>query len=84
MTAARTVELPEQQIDFLDRLAKATDQSRDGVVSSVVARMMDNYNHVLSKIEQGEADVRAGRVHSMEEVEESSRRIIEKYIKASS
>lgn len=84
MAATFTVQLPEAQKAFLDNLAKATDRSRDGLVSSVVERMMDNYNHVIMKIEQGEADVHAGRLHNMEDVEESSMRIIEKYIKATS
>jgi predicted transcriptional regulator len=76
-----SIRIPDEQKDFLDRLAEATDRTRNNIISTAVGKMMENYRFVLSKIEQGEADVAAARVFSMNDVDKSSLAIIKKFSK---
>jgi predicted transcriptional regulator len=69
MTTQFSVRLPLEQKEFLDSLAEATNSTRNHVISSAVAKMMDNYQFVLNKIEQGDADYEAGLIVTMDEAE---------------
>lgn len=78
MSEAFSIRLPEEQKLFLERLAEATDRSRNSLISNAIGRMMDNYQFVLEKVEQGDADFAAGRIVSMEEVEQRTQSIIDR------
>lgn len=78
MSDTFSVRLPKAQRQFLDKMAKATDRTRNHIISSAVGQMIDNYTFVMAKIEAGEADVKAGRVVSMAEVERRSHVVIDK------
>ncbi len=78
MSEAFSIRLPEEQKVFLEKLAEATDRSRNSIISTAVGRMMDSYQFVLEKVEQGDADYAAGRVVSMDEVEKRTQSIIDR------
>ncbi|NJM28897.1 MAG: hypothetical protein HC855_01035 [Rhizobiales bacterium] len=78
MSDTFSVRIPKAQRVFLDKMAKATDRTRNHIISSAVGKMMENYEHVLAMVEEGEADLRAGRVYDMAEVERSSQAIIDR------
>lgn len=73
-----SVRLPKEQIEFLDNMAKTTDRSRNHLVSNAIARMKENYDFILRRIEEGDADFAAGRVVSHEEVMKRTQAIIDK------
>jgi predicted transcriptional regulator len=73
-----SVRIPKAQRVFLDKMAKATDRTRNHIISSAVGKMMENYQFVLAKVEQGEADRRAGRVFDIAEVERRSQAVIDR------
>ena len=73
-----SVRIPKSQRTFLDKMAKATDRTRNHIISSAVGKMMENYSFVMAKIEEGEADLKAGRTLSMAEVERRSQAVIDK------
>jgi predicted transcriptional regulator len=77
-----SIRLPDEQKEFLDNLADATDRTRNQIISSAVGKLMENYAYVLEKIEQGEADVAAGRVFDTGEVERRTQAIIDQYSKS--
>lgn len=77
MADAFSIRLPEEQKIILEKLAEATDRSRNSLISAAVGRMMDSYQFVLKKVEQGDADYAAGRVVSMDEVEKRTQSIID-------
>lgn len=77
MADAFSIRLPDEQKVFLEKLAEATDRSRNSLISAAVGRMMDSYQFVLEKVEQGDADYAAGRVVSMDEVEKRTQSIID-------
>jgi predicted transcriptional regulator len=83
MNETFTVRLPEDQKAFLNKLAGTTEQSRDTLVSSIVRHMVDNYDYVMGKVVKGEADMVAGRVHIIEDVEASTQAIIDRYVSKS-
>lgn len=78
MSDTFSVRLPKAQRQFLDKMAKATDRTRNHIISSAVGQMIDNYTFVMAKIEAGEADLKAGRMVSMAEVERRSQAVIDK------
>lgn len=80
MSEAFSIRLPEDQKKFLENLAKATDRSRNSLISTAVGRMMENYKFVLEKVEQGDADYAAGQIVSMDEVEKRTQLIIDRAI----
>ena len=77
MADAFSIRLPEEQKIILEKLAEATDRSRNSLISAAVGRMMDSYQFVLKKVEQGDDDYAAGRVVSMDEVEKRTQSIID-------
>ena len=82
MSDTFSVRLPKAQRSFLDRMAKATDRTRNDIITGAIGKMMDNYNFVMSRIEQGEADAAAGRVHSLSDVERRTQAVIDRAQKA--
>ncbi len=78
MSDAFSVRLPKEQVRFLDKMAKATDRSRNNMISSAVGRMMDNYNYVAKLVEEADADIAAGRVYDNEEVMRRAQDIIDR------
>jgi predicted transcriptional regulator len=72
-----SVRLPDAQKEFLDTLANATDRSRNHLISAAVSKMMENYQFVLAKIEQGDADYEAGRIVSMDDAERRTQAVID-------
>ncbi len=76
MSDAFSIRLPEEQKAFLEKLAEATDRSRNSIISAAVGRLMESYQFVLKKVEQGDADYLAGHVVSMDEVEKRTQSII--------
>jgi predicted transcriptional regulator len=80
MSDTFSVRLPKEQVQFLDKMAKATDRSRNNVISSAVGRMMENYDYVMKLVEEGDADFEAGRVHDHEDVVRSTEAVIERAV----
>jgi predicted transcriptional regulator len=78
LSEAFSIRLPDEQKAFLEKLAEATDRSRNSIISTAVGRMMDSYQFVLDKVEQGDADVAAGRIVSMGDVEKRTQSIIDR------
>jgi predicted transcriptional regulator len=78
VSEAFSIRLPDEQKAFLEKLAEATDRSRNSIISTAVGRMMESYQFVLEKVEQGDADFAAGRVVSMEDVERRTQSIIDR------
>ncbi len=78
MSDTFSVRIPKSQRVFLDKMAKATDRTRNHIISSAVGKMIENYSFVMAKIEAGEADLKAGRVIGMAEVERRTQAIIDK------
>jgi predicted transcriptional regulator len=68
MSDTFSVRLPVEQTKFLDRMAKATDRSRNKIISGAVARIMENYEHVEKLIALGDKDFEEGRTVSHEDV----------------
>ncbi len=75
-----SIRLPNDQKEFLDSLAGATDLSRNHLISAAISKMMENYEFVLAKVEEGDADYEAGRVVSMEEAERRAQAVIDQAI----
>jgi predicted transcriptional regulator len=82
MSDTFSVRLPAKQARFLDKMAKATDRSRNNIISSAVARMMENYDYVSRLVEEADADIAAGRVVSHEEAMKQSQAVIDRALKA--
>ncbi len=78
MSDTFSVRIPKSQRAFLDKMAKATDRTRNHIISSAVGQMIDNYTFVMAKIEEGEADLKAGRLVSMADAERRSQAVIDK------
>jgi predicted transcriptional regulator len=81
MSSQFSVRLPDHQKNFLDSLAEATNSTRNHVIGAAVAKMMDNYQFVLAKLAEGDADYKSGRVVSMEEAERRTQAIIDQISK---
>jgi predicted transcriptional regulator len=78
MSDTFSVRLPAEQTKFLDKMAKATDRSRNKIISGAVARMMENYEYVERLVEEADADMAAGRVVSHEEAMRRADAVIER------
>lgn len=78
MSDAFSIRLPREQKEFLDRLAKSTDRSRNNIISGAIAKVMENHQFVLDKIAAGDADFAAGRTVSMDEVERRTQAVIDR------
>lgn len=72
-----SVRLPQKQARFLDKLAKATDRSRNNVISSAVARMMENHEYVARLVAEGDADFEAGRIVEHDDVIKRTQAVID-------
>jgi predicted transcriptional regulator len=81
MSETFSVRLPPEQTRFLDKMAKSTDRSRNKIISSAVARMMENYQYVERLVEEADADIAAGRVVSHEEAMRRAQAVIDRYKK---
>jgi predicted transcriptional regulator len=82
MSETFSVRLPKAQTRFLDKMAKATDRSRNKVISSAVARMMDNYAYIERLVDEADADIAAGRVVDNDVVMQQAQAIIDRAKKA--
>jgi predicted transcriptional regulator len=79
MSDTFSVRLPVEQTRFLDKMAKATDRSRNKIISGAVAKMMENYEHVARLVEEGDRDFAEGRVYTHQEVMHSAQEIIDRH-----
>jgi predicted transcriptional regulator len=61
-------------------MAKATDRSRNKIISGAVARMMENYEYVTRLVEEADADIAAGRIVSNEEAMRRTQAVIDRSI----
>lgn len=73
-----SIRLPPEQTRFLDKIAKATDRSRNKIISGAVARMMENYEYVERLVEEADLDIAAGRLISHEEAMRRADAVIER------
>jgi predicted transcriptional regulator len=73
-----SIRLPDDQKDFLDSLAAATQTTRNEVISTVVGKMKENYDFVMAKIAAGEADIKAGRTVTMAEAKQRTQAVIDR------
>ncbi len=80
MRDAFSIQLPAEQVRFLDKLAKDTAKSRNQIISNAVALMMKNYEYVARLVEEADADFAAGRVISHEEVMKHSQAIVDRTV----
>lgn len=80
MSDTFSVRLPEEQTQFLDKMAKATDRSRNKIISGAIARMMENYAYVERLVEEADADIAAGRVVSNEEAMRRTQAVIDRAV----
>jgi predicted transcriptional regulator len=80
MSETFSVRLPREQTRFLDKMAKATDRSRNKIISSAVARMMENYRFVSQLVEEADRDFANGRTFSHEEVMRRSQDVIDRAV----
>lgn len=78
MSETFSVRLPKEQSRFLDKMAKATDRSRNKIISSAIGRMMENYAYVTRLVEEADADIEAGRVVGNEEVMRRAQAVIDR------
>jgi predicted transcriptional regulator len=76
MSDTFSVRLPKDQTRFLDKMAKTTDRSRNKIISSAIARMMENYAHVTRLVEESDADIAAGRLVTNDDVMQRAQEII--------
>lgn len=63
-----TIRVPLDVSDKLSRLAKGTDRSRSYLAAAAVTAYVDRELAIIEGIQQGLADVEAGRVFAHEEV----------------
>lgn len=63
-----TIRVPMDVSDKLSRLARGTDRSRSYLAAAAVSAYVDRELAIIEGIQQGLADVEAGRVFSHEEV----------------
>jgi predicted transcriptional regulator len=75
-----SIRLSSEQTQFLDKMAKATDRSRNKIISGAVARMMENYEYVTRLVEEADADIAAGRIVSNEEAMRRTQAVIDRSI----
>lgn len=77
-----SIQIPGEQTQFLDKIAKETDRSRHRIISGAVARMMENYEYVSRLIIEADADanIAAGRVVSNEEAMRRTQAVIDRAV----
>jgi predicted transcriptional regulator len=75
-----SIRLSSEQTQFLDKMAKATDRSRNKIISGAVARMMENYEYITRLVEEADADIAAGRIVSNEEAMRRTQAVIDRSI----
>lgn len=63
-----TIRLPIEVSDKLSRLAKGTDRSRSYLAAAALSAYVDRELEIIEGIQQGLADVAAGRVIPHEQV----------------
>jgi predicted transcriptional regulator len=63
-----TIRVPLEVSDKLSRLAKGTDRSRSYLAAAAVSAYVDRELEIIEGIQQGLADVEAGRVVLHEQV----------------
>jgi predicted transcriptional regulator len=80
MSDTFSIRLPEEQTQFLDKMAKATDRSRNKIISGAIARMMENYAYVERLVDEADADIAAGRVVSNEEAMQLTQSVIDRAV----
>ncbi len=78
MSDTFSIRLPEEQTQFLDKMAKATDRSRNKIISGAIARMMENYAYIERLVDEADADIAAGRVVSNEEAMRRTQAVIDR------
>ncbi|MCA0431724.1 MAG: ribbon-helix-helix protein, CopG family [Proteobacteria bacterium] len=82
MSDTFSVRLPKEQTRLLDKMAKETDRSRNKIIASAVARMIENYEYVSRMVEDSDADIAAGRVVSNEEAMRRTQAVIDRAVAA--
>ena len=80
MTDAFSIRLPKDQTRFLDKMSKATDRSRNKLISGAVARMMENYAYVTRLVDEADTDIAAGRVVSNLEAMRGAQAVIDRAV----
>ncbi len=71
-----TIRVPLEVSDKLSRLAKGTDRSRSYLAAAAVSAYVDRELEIIEGIQQGLADVEAGRVVLHEQVVAEAEAII--------
>jgi predicted transcriptional regulator len=71
-----TIRLPLDVSDKLSRLAKGTDRSRSYLAAAALSAYVDRELEIIEGIQQGLADVNAGRVVPHEQVVAEAEAII--------
>ena len=71
-----TIRVPLEVSDKLSRLAKGTDRSRSYLAAAALSAYVDRELEIIEGIQQGLADVAAGRVVSHEQVVAQAEAII--------
>lgn len=72
-----SIRVPTEVSDKLARLAQTTRRSRSFLAADALAAYVDRELAIIEKIEQGLADVAAGRVIPHEQVMAEARAIVE-------
>ena len=65
-----SIRLPTATKERLERLAQATRRSRNFILSEAVDHYLELHARQIAHIEEGLADLDAGREHGHEEIEE--------------
>lgn len=71
-----TIRVPTEVSQKLSRLAEGTDRSRSYLAAAAVSAYVDRELAIIEGIQQGLADVAAGRVSSHEDVMAEAKQII--------
>lgn len=66
-TASITFRTEESNRDRLDEIAKSLDRNRNWVINRAIDNYIDQYDWELKQIDEGLADIEAGRTVSAEE-----------------
>ncbi|GGB52774.1 CopG family ribbon-helix-helix protein [Blastomonas aquatica] len=77
-----TIRVPQAVSDKLSRLAEGTDRSRSYLAAAAVSAYVERELAIIEGIQQGLADVEAGRVFAHEDVMAEADTIIAKARKA--
>lgn len=71
-----TIRVPTEVSDKLSRLAEGTDRSRSYLAAAAVSAFVDRELAIIEGIQQGLADVAAGRVSSHDDVMIEAKHVI--------